>query len=112
MILVTGATGTNGRLIVRGLLAAGARVRAMVQDRSKAADLAQAGAELVVGDFDRPDTLATALGGVDRSLLLSAVDQRLVQRETRFVGQPKRTVRRHLVKFSGIGAHTPASVTL
>jgi len=111
MILVTGATGTNGRLIVRGLLAAGSRVRAMVQDRSKAADLARAGAELVVGDFDRPDTLAAALDGVDRSLLLSAVDQRLVERETRFVEQAKRIGLRHLVKFSGIGAHPAASFT-
>ena len=43
MILVTGATGTNGRLVVELLLRAGAAVRAMVQSTSKAADLAQAG---------------------------------------------------------------------
>ena len=85
MILVTGATGTNGRLVVQALLAAGARVRAMVQDSSRAANLARAGAELAVADFDRAETLDRALAGVERSLLLSAVDQRLVERETRFV---------------------------
>ena len=110
-ILITGATGTNGRLIVRALLAAGATVRAMVQDRSRAEDLERAGAELVVGDFDRPDTLGAALVGVERALLLSAVDQRLVERETRFVEQAKRAGLRHLVKFSAIGAHPAASFT-
>src|SRR5262247_2863430 len=109
MILVTGATGTNGRLVVQALLAAGARVRAMVQDSSRAADLARAGAELAVADFDRPDTLDAALAGIERSLLLSAVDHRLVERETRFVERATRAGLRHLVKFSAIGAHPAAS---
>jgi len=111
MILVTGATGTNGRLVVQALLAAGARVRAMVQDSSRAADLARAGAELAVADFDRAETLDRALAGAERSLLLSAVDQRLVERETRFVERAKRAGLKHIVKFSAIGAHPAASFT-
>ncbi|PWU20637.1 MAG: NAD(P)-dependent oxidoreductase [Candidatus Rokuibacteriota bacterium] len=111
MILVTGATGTNGRLVVQALRAAGARVRAMVQDASRAADLARAGAELAIADFDRLDTLDAALTGVERSLLLSPVDQRLVERETRFVERAKRAGLRHVVKFSAIGAHPAASFT-
>ena len=111
MILVTGATGTNGRLVVDALLAAGVRVRAMVQDSSRAADLARAGAELAVADFDRAETLDRALTGIERSLLLSAVDQRLVERETRFVERAKGAGLRHLVKFSAIGAHPAASFT-
>jgi uncharacterized protein YbjT (DUF2867 family) len=111
MILVTGATGTNGRLVVRALLAAGARVRAMVQDSSRAADLQQVGAELVTADFDQTATLDRALAGVERCLLLSAVDQRLVERETRFVERAKRADLKHLVKFSAIGAHPATSFT-
>src|SRR5262245_29619317 len=111
MILITGATGTDGRLVARELLGVGARVRAMVQDRSRAADLERAGAELVVADFDRPDTLDTALAGVERGLLLSAVDQRLVERETRFVERAKKAGLKHLVKFSVIGPHPPSSFT-
>ena len=61
MILVTGATGTNGRLVVQALLGAGACVRAMVQDSSRAVELAKAGAKLAVADFDRTDTLDKAL---------------------------------------------------
>jgi uncharacterized protein YbjT (DUF2867 family) len=109
MILVTGATGTNGRLVVELLLRAGAAVRAMVQSTAKAADLAQAGAQVVAADFDKPETLRAALGGVERCLLLSAVDQRLVEREARFVEAAKNAGVRHVVKFSAIGAHPAAS---
>jgi uncharacterized protein YbjT (DUF2867 family) len=106
-----GATGTNGRLVVKALLQAGAPVRAMVQDPTRAADLRQAGAELVVADFDRPHTLVDAFSGVERALLLSAVDERLVEREVRFLETAKKAGLRHLVKFSAIGAHPAASFT-
>ena len=64
MILVVGATGQLGSLVVRSLRADGAEVRAMVRDREAAADLAATGAELVVADLHRPDTLDHALDGV------------------------------------------------
>src|SRR5499426_2267124 len=111
MILVTGATGTNGRFVVQALLETRARVRAMIQVPAKAADLERNGAELVAADFDKPETLATALAGVERCLLLSAVDQRLVEREARFVAAARKAGVRHLVKFSAIGAHPAASFT-
>src|SRR5262249_26068360 len=41
----------------------------------------------------------------------SAVDQRLVERETRFVEQARRAGLRHLGKFSAIGAPPAASFT-
>jgi uncharacterized protein YbjT (DUF2867 family) len=109
MILVSGATGTNGRLVVQLLLRAGAAVRAMVQSTAKAGDLAQAGAQVVAADFEKPETLRVALEGVERCLLLSAVDQRLVEREARFVEAAKQAGVRHLVKFSAIDAHPAAS---
>jgi uncharacterized protein YbjT (DUF2867 family) len=111
MLLVTGATGTNGRFVVQTLLAARVRVRALVQDSSRATDLQRAGAELVVADFDQPGTLDAALAGVEGCLLLSAVDQQLVERETRFVERATKAGLKHLVKFSSIGAHPAASFT-
>jgi uncharacterized protein YbjT (DUF2867 family) len=111
MILVTGASGTNGRLVVHGLLDAGCPVRAMVPDSVDAADLERAGAQVVRADFDIADTLDAALTGVDRALLLSPVDQRLVEREARFMERAKAVGLKHLVKFSAIGAHPAASFT-
>ncbi|WP_327119968.1 NmrA family NAD(P)-binding protein [Nocardia sp. NBC_01730] len=65
LILVTGATGKQGGATARRLLADGRAVRALVRDAQAPAarELAAAGAELIVGDFDSPDTLSTALAG-------------------------------------------------
>lgn len=82
-ILVTGASGQLGRLVVERLLAANPRPRVIagVRDRAKAAGLAARGAELRVVDYDQPATLAAAFAGVDRLLLISgnAVGQRVRQ---------------------------------
>jgi uncharacterized protein YbjT (DUF2867 family) len=68
MLLVTGATGNAGGAVVRALVAAGEDVRALTRDGSQAAPL---GAEAVVGDLDRPETLRPALAGADGVFLLS-----------------------------------------
>lgn len=57
-ILVIGATGTNGRYVVRGLQAAGQPVRALVRNPTTARALFGADTEypeLVEGDLNRPD---------------------------------------------------------
>jgi uncharacterized protein YbjT (DUF2867 family) len=68
MILVTGATGTTGRHVVAGLLAAGHDVRALVRDPGRAA--LPAAVEAAAGDLGDPATLAPALEGVDAAYLL------------------------------------------
>lgn len=67
-ILVTGATGGVGRLVVDHLLAAGATdVRALTVDPGRAR--LPAGVEVVRGHMGRPDALRAALDGVDRMYL-------------------------------------------
>jgi uncharacterized protein YbjT (DUF2867 family) len=68
MILVTGATGKVGSEAVRLLAAQHQPVRALVRDPSRAP---HGDVEIVPGDFDRPDTLDTAMRGVDTVLLVS-----------------------------------------
>ena len=63
MILVVGATGQVGSLVVRRLRSEGAPVRAMVRDPATADDLAATGAELAVADLRRPETLDAAVDG-------------------------------------------------
>lgn len=66
VVLVTGATGRQGGAVARHLLRRGGfRVRALTRDpaRPAARALADAGAEVVRGDMDRPETLRPALDG-------------------------------------------------
>jgi uncharacterized protein YbjT (DUF2867 family) len=61
VILVTGATGNTGSGVAAALLERGRRVRALVRDDDKAAGLREWGAEVVVVDLDRPETLGEGL---------------------------------------------------
>ncbi|MGN9794320.1 SDR family oxidoreductase [Streptomyces sp. OZ13] len=72
-IVVTGATGALGRLVVDELLATvpAERVAAVVRDKEKGADLADRGVELRVADYDEPATLDGAFRPGDRVLLVS-----------------------------------------
>ncbi len=71
-LLVTGASGHLGRSVVEILLEQKAgTVIAGTRDARKVADLAVKGAEVRVIDFDKPETLAEGLKGVDRLLLIS-----------------------------------------
>jgi len=74
MYAVTGATGQLGRLVIDALLARvpADRIVALVRDPGKAGDLAAKGVAVREADYDRPDTLAAALDGVERVLLISS----------------------------------------
>ena len=66
MILVTGAAGFSGSRIVARLAGQGARPRAMVRSRESAGSrLPAQGIEVVIADTTRPETLRSALEGVE-----------------------------------------------
>ena len=54
MILVTGATGTTGREVVKQLMAAGERMRLLARDPDRAVALDGPGVEIAQGDLARP----------------------------------------------------------
>ncbi|MFD8145834.1 SDR family oxidoreductase [Streptomyces sp. NPDC059708] len=72
-IVVTGATGALGRLVVEELLARvpATELAVLVRSEEKAADLAARGIEVRVGDYDDPASLAGAFRAGDRVLLIS-----------------------------------------
>jgi NAD(P)H dehydrogenase (quinone) len=73
-IAITGATGQLGQLVIQALLkeVPASQIIALVRSEAKAASFKQQGIELRHFDYDAPETLAPALQGVDKLLLISA----------------------------------------
>ncbi|MBT0993829.1 SDR family oxidoreductase [Cellulomonas sp. DKR-3] len=83
-VVVTGATGHLGRLVVEGLLAAGVAPGEIVaggRRTERIADLAERGVRVVTLDYGQPGTLGAAFAGADTVLLVSGseVGQRVAQ---------------------------------
>ncbi|WP_179031064.1 SDR family oxidoreductase [Paenibacillus kribbensis] len=73
-ILVTGATGQFGSIVVDTLLKTvpAASLAVSVRNPEKAEHLRTQGVDVRHGDFDKPETLDQAFAGVDRLLIVSA----------------------------------------
>jgi NAD(P)H dehydrogenase (quinone) len=77
-LFVTGATGQLGGLVINMLLekvpasAIVAGMRDPAKDEGTANALREKGVEVRAADYSRPETLASALAGVDRLLLISS----------------------------------------
>jgi NAD(P)H dehydrogenase (quinone) len=74
MLLVTGATGQLGTAVVRQLLARtdAAQIAVLVRDPAKAAGLERQGVSVRAGDYADPGSLAQAMKGADRVLLIAS----------------------------------------
>ncbi len=85
MIVVTGATGQLGKLVVEELLKTvpASEIVAAVRDPGKAQDLAAKGVQIRKADYAQPESLRAALAGADRVLLISSseVGQRVAQHQ-------------------------------
>ena len=99
-ILVTGATGNVGSLLIPSLTNLGADVRALVRDESKAQGLKDAGVEIVVGDLDKPDTLDAAFRGVDKVFLITPPNPNQVIQTKNGIEAAKRNGSPFMVRLS------------
>ncbi|MEJ8854067.1 SDR family oxidoreductase [Variovorax robiniae] len=83
MIVVTGATGQLGRLVIKALMRVVPRNQIVAATRSpdNARDLADFGVIVREADYTRPDTLRTAFAGAEKLLLISSseIGQRVAQ---------------------------------
>ncbi|ATV18537.1 NAD(P)-dependent oxidoreductase [Pseudomonas avellanae] len=83
MIVVTGATGQLGRLVIEQLLARvpAEQIVAAVRSPEKAADLSAKGVQVRHADYSQPSTLDSAFAGADKVLLISSseIGQRFSQ---------------------------------
>jgi NAD(P)H dehydrogenase (quinone) len=109
-IVVTGASGHLGRLVVENLLDRGvpaAEIVAAVRTPAKAADLAARGVQVREADYDRPETLAAAFAGADKVLLVSGSEPgRRVPQHRAAVDAAKDAGASHLAYTSILGADT------
>jgi NAD(P)H dehydrogenase (quinone) len=76
MIVVTGATGRLGHLVIDGLLqqVSPAQIVAAVRTPERAAPLAARGVTVRRADYNEPEQLSAAFAGADRILLISSND--------------------------------------
>ena len=101
-ILVTGATGNVGSQVVQQLIASGVTPRVAVRSTNRAESLKKAGAELVEMDLDRPETVQSALTGVDKVFLVSPFVPNMVELTAILIEAAKRANVQQIVKLSAL----------
>lgn len=112
MIVITGATGTLGQLVVEEALKVfpASEIGVSVRDTSKVAHLVAQGVSVREGDFKKPETLTTAFNGADQLVVISGNGQgdELVQAHNNVIKAAKEAGVARLLYTSQIGS-SPAS---
>lgn len=107
-ILVTGATGNIGSLIVPQLIDGGARVKVLVRNKAKAEHYANMGVELIEGDFNNEVALNEAAKGVDALLAITPPGPEAVAQGANLLKAAMNSGSPHYVRISAIGAAADA----
>ncbi len=107
MILVTGATGTTGSIVLRILTEKGARARGM----TRTPDRIPTGAEAVEGDFENPASLRAALNGVSAAYLVSSPGPQIADHDLALITAATDAGVKKVVKLSAIGTGDPGFET-
>ncbi|WP_421837274.1 SDR family oxidoreductase [Novosphingobium sp.] len=111
-IVITGASGNYGRGLTDRLIAAGRAADLILITRSpaKLADRVSQGCTVRYGDFDKPETLAEAVQGAEKMLLISGtrVGARVVQHKAAIDAAAAAGVK-HIAYTSFIGIDDPAN---
>jgi uncharacterized protein YbjT (DUF2867 family) len=110
MILVTGATGTNGRELLGRLSALGVGVRAMVRQRVGRANELFRGVELANADFDDTVSISRALDGIESAFLVTNSSERAEEQQLRFVERASEAGVRRIVYISQLHAARNSAV--
>lgn len=109
MILVTGATGTIGRALVRDLKARELPFRAFVRSEAKAATL---DCDCALGDFDAPETLANALRGIDAVFLNGPAGEQMARQQRSVIEAARSAGVARIVKVSSRGADVSSELSM
>jgi NAD(P)H dehydrogenase (quinone) len=100
-IIVTGATGKTGSVVVSELLKAGYPVRAMVhREDARSARLKAQGAEIAVADMSDVERVADALKDVQRAYYCPPFDPYMIQGAAAFAVAAKEAHVEHIVSLT------------
>ena len=114
MIVVTGASGKLGRLVVEALLkrVAANKVVAAVRSPNKASDLAAKGVQVRQADYDVRNSLVSAFAGAEKVLLISSneVGKRIAQH--RAVVEAAQLARVPFIAYTSVLRATTSSLGL
>lgn len=103
-IAVAGATGRVGTALLARL--AGDPVEVVALSRAATSDQLPSGTRIVRIDFDRPETLPTALEGADRLFLAHGTSDRQVENEIAMIDAAVASGVSHIAKLSAMGPPT------
>jgi uncharacterized protein YbjT (DUF2867 family) len=104
LILITGATGTVGREVVKRLSAKGVPVRAVTRALRKSVTDRPPHAQFIEGDFDDPESMRRACTGIDCAFLLTNSTERAEQQQLAFTRVAQQSGVRRIVKLSQLHA--------
>jgi uncharacterized protein YbjT (DUF2867 family) len=101
-ILVTGAAGQSGSRVIKELAQQGISARALVRNRDKLHSMEDFPTiEMAEGDMLHPDSLHAALESIERALLISSANERMVETQCAFIDACRQAGVSHVIKFSG-----------
>jgi uncharacterized protein YbjT (DUF2867 family) len=103
MILITGASGSVGKVVLQEAIQKASKVLAMYRSKEEAAK-APAGCEAVLADYADRQSLLKALDGVDSVYVVCSPIPQLVELESNMLNACKEAGVKHVVLNSAMGA--------
>jgi len=103
MILITGASGSVGKVVLQETIPRQSKVRAMYRSKEEAAK-APAGCEAILADYTDKQSLRRALEGVTSVYVVCSPIPQLVELESNMVEACKEAGVKHVVLNSAMGA--------
>ena len=103
-LLVAGAGGLNGRLLLKKLAENNIPVRAMVRNKESTKELENETTEIVEADLSNPATLDKAFDSIEQAYIVTAVHPDAAAYFSNFFQAAKKAGVKHVIKLSGLGA--------